>query len=96
MGSWVIGGDFNLIANLGEKKGGRQFLDKYQEKFCDFLAQSPLVDLETGNGWFTWNNKRRADHLVASQLDKFLVSENIVHSTREIMVNVLPAAGSDH
>ena len=23
VGSWVIGGDFNLIANLGEKKGGR-------------------------------------------------------------------------
>ena len=22
-GNWVIGGDFNLIANLGEKKGGR-------------------------------------------------------------------------
>ena len=22
-GSWVMGGDFNLIANLGEKKGGR-------------------------------------------------------------------------
>ena len=21
-GSWVLGGDFNLIANLGEKKGG--------------------------------------------------------------------------
>ena len=24
-GNWVIGGDFNLIANLGEKKGGDDF-----------------------------------------------------------------------
>ena len=29
-GNWVIGGDFNLIANLGEKKGGRRTLDKDQ------------------------------------------------------------------
>ena len=36
--NWVIGGDFNLIANLGEKKGGRRTLDKYQEAFCEFLA----------------------------------------------------------
>ena len=53
VGSWVIGGDFNLIASIGEKKRGRHTLDKYQETFWDFLAQSPLVDLETGNGWFT-------------------------------------------
>ena len=65
-GNWVIGGDFNLIANLGEKKGGRRFLDKHQENFCDFLARSPLIDLEMGNGWFTWNNKRGGDHLVSS------------------------------
>ena len=51
VGNWVIGGDFNLISNLGEKKCGRRNLDKYQEAFCDFLAQSPLVDLETRIGW---------------------------------------------
>ena len=61
VGSWVIGGDFNLISNLEEKKGGRHLLDKYQEKFSDFLAQSPLVDLEESNRWFTWNNKRGGD-----------------------------------
>ena len=53
IGNWILGGDFNLIAKLGEKKGGRRFLDKYQENFCDFLARSPLVDMETGNGWVT-------------------------------------------
>ena len=37
-GSWVLGGDFNLITNLGEKKGGRRSLDKYQEAFSEFLA----------------------------------------------------------
>ena len=56
-GNWVIGGDFNLISNLGEKNGGRQSLDKYREAFCKILSHSPIIDVETGNGWFSWNNK---------------------------------------
>ena len=28
-GNWIIGGDFNLITSLQEKKGGRRMLDKY-------------------------------------------------------------------
>ena len=36
--NWLIGGDFNLIPNLGEKKGGKRTLDKYQEAFYEFLA----------------------------------------------------------
>ena len=95
-GSWVLGGDFNLIANLGEKKGRRRALDKYQEAFSEFLSQSSLVDVEIGNGWCTWNKKRVGEHMVASPLDHFLVSENIMHSTGEILADVLPATGSDH
>ena len=95
-GSWVLGGDFNLIANLGEKKGGRRALDKFQEAFSEFLARGSLVNMETGSGWFTWNNKRGGEYLVASRLDRFLVSENIMHSMGEILANVLPANGSDH
>ena len=56
-GNWIIGGDFNIITNLREKKGGSQFLDKYQEAFCDFITHNSLIDAETGNYWFTWNNK---------------------------------------
>ena len=79
--NWVIGGDFNLISNLGEKKGGRISLYKFQEASSNFLSQIPMVDMETGNGWFTWNNKRGGNHLVASHLDRFLVSKHIVHGT---------------
>ena len=93
---WVMGGDFNLIANLGEKKGGRRTMDKFQEAFGVFHAKNSFMDMETSNGRYTWNNKRRGEHLVASRLDRFLVSETIVHGTGEIMAEVLPAAGSDH
>ena len=49
-GRWIVGGDFNLITALREKKQGRRVLDKYQEEFRDILAHSSLVDLETGDG----------------------------------------------
>ena len=95
-GPWVLGGNFNLIANLGEKKGGRGTLDKFQEAFSKFLTRSSLVDVEMGSSWFTWNNKHGGEHLVASRLDRFLVSENVMHSTGEIIAVVLPMNGSDH
>ena len=91
-----MGRDFNLISKLREKKGGRRTMDKYQEAFSDFQTQSSFVDMETRNGWYTWNNKRGGDHLVASYFDRFLVSENIVHGTGEIMADVLPATGYYH
>ena len=37
-GQWVLGGNFNLIANLEEKKGGRRTMDKFQEAFSECLA----------------------------------------------------------
>ena len=55
-GNWIIGGVFNIISSLREKKGGKRMLDKYQEDVRETLVNSSLVDLETGDGWFTWNN----------------------------------------
>ena len=71
-------------------------LDKYQEDFGETLTNGTLIDLELGDGWFTWNNRRGNNNLVASQLDRFLVAENIMHSTGDFMAAVLPANGSDH
>ena len=93
---WVMGGDFNLIANLGEKKGGQRSLDRYQEAFGAFQVGSSFVDLEASKGWYTWNNKRGGEHLVASRLDRFLVSELLLQEIGEVMTEILPAAGSDH
>ena len=71
-------------------------MDNFQEAFRECLARGLLIDVETGNGWFTWNNKRGGEHLVASRLDRFLVAKNIMHSTGDFMAVVLPANGSDH
>ena len=56
--TWIMGGEFNMITSMGENKGGRRIMDRFQEAFRDFLEQSQLVDMETGNKWYTWNNRR--------------------------------------
>ena len=55
---WVIGGDFNMIRSLSEKKGGTRALNKESLAFQIFSESMKLVDIETNNGLCTWNNKR--------------------------------------
>jgi len=93
---WIIGGDFNMIKSLSEKRGGRSTLDPIQQEFTSFINKCGLVDVETVNGWYTWNNRRTGGHSIASRLDRFLISENYFTNSGDINASVLPAAGSDH
>ena len=55
---WVMGGDFNMIKSLSEKKGGTRVLNKDSLAFQSFIDNMKLVDSKVSNGLFTWNNKR--------------------------------------
>ena len=55
-----------------------------------------LVDIETSDRLCTWNNKRGGDSQVASKLDRFMISEDIMVIDKEIIVGILPFGGSDH
>lgn len=47
---WVVGGDFNMIISLDEKKGGMRRMDEDMEAFGDIISKFHLVDLPTING----------------------------------------------
>ena len=55
-----------------------------------------LVDIVTSNGIFTWNNKRGGESQVASKLDRFIISEDLMLIDNEMIARVLPFGGSDH
>eukprot|EP00253_Pinus_taeda_P028885 PITA_28885 len=55
-----------------------------------------LVDTDTNNGLFTWNNKRGGEAQVASKLDKFIISKDLMLIDKEIIARVLPFGGLDH
>eukprot|EP00253_Pinus_taeda_P010222 PITA_10222 len=93
---WIIGGDFNIIISLKEKKGGIRRVDQSMELFSDTIEGLRLVDILTIKGVFTWNNRRGGRNQIASRLDRFLVSETIMNRDVFIEAKIMPALGSDH
>ena len=85
-----------MIKSLSEKKGGSRTLNKDVLAFQTFIDNVKLVDMETKNGCFTWNNKRGGESQVASKLDRFIVSEDFILIDKEIIARVLPFGGLDH
>jgi len=93
---WILGGDFNMIKSLLEKKGGTKVLARVSLAFQSFTEDMNLVDSELSNGFFTWNNKSGGEAWVAPKLDRFLISEELMIIEKEITVRILPFGGSDH
>eukprot|EP00253_Pinus_taeda_P019250 PITA_19250 len=93
---WISGGDFNIITHLEEKKGGRRKLEEDSTSFKDFIRNNQLIDVQTSNGTYTWTNKRRGVHNIASRLDRFLLSDNAIHLGGDFHASILPQGGSDH
>ena len=75
MDHWIIGGDFKLIRSLEEKKGGISTLSSSNATFNKVTEVIQLADIQTTNGYFTFQNKHSRTRHIASLLDRFLVSE---------------------
>ena len=93
---WIVAGDFNMIRSLSKKKGGTRQLGRESMAFQNFIRNMKLVDIETMNGTFTWNNKRGGPHQVASKLDRFMILEDLFLSGPAITSSILPFGGSNH
>jgi len=90
---WIMGGDFNMIKSLSEKKGGTRSLSRDSSAFQTFSDNINLVDTNWNIGLFTWNNRRGGDTLVASKLDRFFISENLMTDGKEVTTQVLLFGG---
>eukprot|EP00253_Pinus_taeda_P034305 PITA_34305 len=92
----IIGGDFNMITSLSEKKVGIRKLNKDSEAFLDFIVSAKLVDIHPKSGAYTWNNRRGGERQIAPRLDRFLVSESLMLEGVIGDSDILPCGGSDH
>lgn len=93
---WILGGNFNMTKSIMEKKGGTRTLGRDSIAFHNFITNMKLVDMETNNEIFTWNNKRGGPTQVASKLDRFLISEELLLMGSSLNALILPFGGSDH
>lgn len=93
---WIVGGDFNMITRLEEKRGGRCRGSQEGSLLKDFIQTNWLIDLPFNTGVFTWSNRRAGNQQIASRLDRFLLSGNVIHLGGDFAASILPFSGSDH
>jgi hypothetical protein len=94
--TWLIGGDLNITTSLSQKQGGQRRLDPDSQSFLEAILDIILVNIETTNGNFTWNNHRQGKQQIASHLNLFLVSDSILLANPHPLASILPFTGSDH
>jgi hypothetical protein len=93
---WILGGDFNMIHDLEEKRGGTRRLDSDNIHFQGIIDTLGLIDMETINGPFTWSNRRSGAQQVSCHLDKFLIFEPFMMEGLTWHATVIDAPGSNH
>jgi len=92
----IVGGDFNIIRSLKEKRGGSRRLDQDSYDFNSLIDDLKLIDLETSNDTHTWSNRRMTMHQIACKLDRFLISEPLMMDGTAMESTILNLPGSDH
>jgi len=93
---WIIVGDFNLITMLEEKRRGIRMEEAEMEQFRDIQEELQLVEIQTINGRYTWNNRRGGYRKIVSHLDRVLAIENLIIKDVYYKASILPYLSSDH
>jgi exonuclease III len=93
---WLLGGDFNMITTLQEKKGGQHRLDVDSEAFKETVEKLRLADIQMSNGCYTWHRRRGSSYQIVMRLDKFSVSKSLLQARNPISTKILPFSISNH
>ena len=92
----VIGGHFNSIISLEEKRGGLQYLSRSSLDFKAWIVDQGLFNIPIKNKTCTWTNRRQNSDYIAEKLDRFFILGNSTVGDLNYQSNILPYIGSDH
>jgi hypothetical protein len=93
---WILGGDFNMITSLEEKKGGTRRLGNDSEQFHRIIILLNLIDIGIDNGPFTWSTRHSGEQHVSCRLDRFLISEPVMLDGLTWNSTMIDTPRSDH
>lgn len=92
----ILVGDFNVIVALHEKQGGIFSPHKTLEDFRDFILENILKDILPKKGKFTWTNRRKEFLQIVVHLDRFLVSQEWIIASYNLISQIFPFVCFDH
>uniref|UniRef100_A0A7N0U2D1 Endonuclease/exonuclease/phosphatase domain-containing protein n=1 Tax=Kalanchoe fedtschenkoi TaxID=63787 RepID=A0A7N0U2D1_KALFE len=91
---WIVGGNFNVVSNWNEKKGGRMLDDGSMLEFNSFIIQAGLNDISSSLSAFSWANNQFGCKRIYKKLDRvFINSEALLPG---IQCSFLPRVHLDH
>ncbi|PKA58228.1 Putative ribonuclease H protein [Apostasia shenzhenica] len=94
---FLIGGDFNVLIDQSEKKGGKPFSTNMEsEDFLDFMLSGDLHDLGFTGPAFTWCNNKDYGKRIWERLDRVLGNSSALDLWPGITIKHLPRIASDH
>ncbi|XP_075097952.1 uncharacterized protein LOC142175266 [Nicotiana tabacum] len=93
---WVVGGNFNVILNEEEKRGGLPVHPPEYEDFAFFVNSFGLFDLGYTGSPITWWNERANAECIFNWVDMIFVNQPFQTLFPSIEVEHLIRTGSDH
>uniref|UniRef100_A0A7N0T5Z1 Endonuclease/exonuclease/phosphatase domain-containing protein n=1 Tax=Kalanchoe fedtschenkoi TaxID=63787 RepID=A0A7N0T5Z1_KALFE len=92
---WLVGGDFNVISNWSERRGGRFVDDSSIAEFNSFIMQSGLINISSSTSAFSWTNNQQDCSEIYRKLDKILIHFVALVNALDINMSFLPRCFSD-
>ena len=83
---WFLTGDFNVIVNEGEKRGGLPFRLTEGEDFLQFMMEAGVSDAGFSGSNYTWCNNRQGRARVWKRLHRLLLNLEALRMGSDIRV----------
>lgn len=94
--NWIIFGDFNMILNGNEKRGGNIMDYNLADKFQNTIDSYSLHDIGYNGTKYTWANNQANEHHIQERLDRYLASQTWIINFQNHTNYHLLRYSSDH
>ncbi|XP_071926190.1 uncharacterized protein [Coffea arabica] len=93
---WFLAGDFNVIAQEEEKRGGVPFCPNEGLELARFMVEAGVMDAGFSGSNYTWCNNRQGQARVWKRLDRVLLNLKALQMDSSFLVQHLARDPSDH
>ncbi|XP_071906092.1 uncharacterized protein [Coffea arabica] len=93
---WIVVGDFNVVVEPWEKRGGRPFRVVEASDFVECMGSAGLFDGGFSGPNFTWCNNRHGRARIWKRLDRLLLNAAYLDIHLSVTVSHLARHPSDH
>ncbi|XP_059285600.1 uncharacterized protein LOC132039071 [Lycium ferocissimum] len=96
VGPWSIMGNFNVIMESSEKKGGRRHRLSRSLDFINCMVDCGMKDAGYVGNDYTWCNGRRKMKRILKRLDRVMYNDKWFEEFSNVTARHLPRTGADH